>query len=243
VQVEQAYNFAIYSKHATRVELHLFSGSELGKSLLVCNLDSTQNKSGPIWHTRLPADKLSNAKYYAYRIDGPSPAQGFDLHQFDFQKLLVDPYARDLYFPASFSREKAILPGDNLGSAPLGVLPVAERAFDWGDDHVTRHGSDLIIYELHIRGFTKSASSQVAEERRGTFLGVIDKIPYLQELGVTAVELMPVFQFDPQEANYWGYMPLSFFAPHEAYASASASEDQHTEFREMVKQLHRAVSR
>jgi isoamylase len=237
---EKAFNFAIYSKHATRVELHLFRKNELESPLKVVNLDPRQHKSGPIWHTRLKASAISEAKYYAYRVDGPLPSQGYELHQFDSQKLLLDPYVRDVFFPPGFSRQAAILPGDNLARAPLGVLPKIECDFNWGNDERIRHGSDLVIYELHVRGFTFSDSSGIAEHRRGTFLGIIDKIPYLQRLGVTAVELMPVFQFDPQEGNYWGYMPLSFFAPHEAYASASALEDQHTEFREMVKQLHLA---
>lgn len=237
---EQAINFAIYSKHATRVELLFFSEMELDRPLRIVNLDPRYHKSGPIWHVRVSAVDWKNAKYYAYRVDGPQPEGEFELHQFDAEKLLLDPYAKDIYFPPQFSRQLASRPGSNMGHAPLGVLPVVEKGFDWGDDAPIRHGSDLVIYELHVRGFTQRSNSGIDEKRRGTFLGVIDKIPYLQSLGVTAVELMPVFQFDPQEGNYWGYMPLSFFAPHEAYASASAAEDQHTEFREMVKQLHLA---
>ncbi len=240
IAAEQAYNFAIYSKHATRVELLFFGEAELDSPLLAVDFDPRNHKSGPIWHARVSADDLQRAKYYAYRIDGPPPRSGFEMHRFDAQKLLLDLYVRDVFFPPGFDRTAATEPGDNMGRAPLGVLPTTQSHFDWDNDAPIRHGSDLIIYELHVRGFTQHVSSGVEENRRGTFLGVIDKIPYLQSLGITAVELMPVFQFDPQEGNYWGYMPLSFFAPHEAYASESAAEDQHTEFREMVKQLHRA---
>ena len=89
------------------------------------------------------------------------------------------------------------------------------KAFDWGEAVLPRHAHDTIVYELHVKGFTARANSGVAEERRGTFLGLIDKIPYLKDLGVTVVELLPVQQFDPQEGNYWGYMTLNFFAPHQ----------------------------
>ncbi len=104
---------------------------------------------------------------------------------------------------------------------------------------------ETVIYELHVRGFTRHPSSGIAAERRGTYAGLIDKIPYLRDLGITAVELMPVFQFDPQAApeglvNYWGYQPVSFFAPHHAYSSAKGALAVLDEFRDMVKALHRA---
>lgn len=237
---EEAFNFAIYSKHATQVELCFFGSKDFCEPLLTLKLIPRNNKSGPIWHTRVSESTLSGVHSYAYRIDGPPPKPGYEFHCFDSQKLLLDPYARDIFFPETFRRSAAMAPGDNRGQAPLSVLPRSQDEFDWENDKSIRHGSDLIIYELHVRGFTQHANSQVKPSNRGTFQGVIEKIPYLKELGITAVELMPVFQFDPREGNYWGYMPLSFFAPHEAYASQSSAEDQHTEFREMVKQLHLA---
>ena len=94
------------------------------------------------------------------------------------------------------------------------MLLAHEPPFDWSGDRRPHHESDLIIYEMHVRGFTQHASSGVCPQHRGTFAGVIEKIPYLKNLGITAVELMPVFQFDPCEGNYWGYMTLNFFAPH-----------------------------
>ena len=118
--------------------------------------------------------------------------------------------------------------------------------YDWeGDTPLNRMYSQTIIYEMHVKGFTQNPNSGVTEEKRGTFHGLIEKIPYLQELGITAVELLPVFQFDSQDCppgrvNYWGYAPVSFFAPHQAYSSRRDSLAPVNEFRDMVKALHRA---
>ncbi len=129
--------------------------------------------------------------------------------------------------------------GSNAGKAPLGLIATEPRE-QWGGDEVPFHTSDLVIYELHVRGFTRRANSGVSVAHRGTFLGVGEKIPYLKELGVTAVELLPVMQQDPQEGSYWGYMPLNFFSPHHEYASADKPFDALKEFRMMVKALHAA---
>jgi glycogen operon protein len=131
------------------------------------------------------------------------------------------------------------VPGSNAGRAPLAVIPSAD-AFDWTGDARSIYTSDLIIYELHVRGFTMRTTSGVPPDTRGTYAGLIEKIPYLTALGVTAVELMPVFQQDPQEGSYWGYMPLSFFSPHHGYAVAGSSTHVVDEFRDMVKALHAA---
>ena len=118
--------------------------------------------------------------------------------------------------------------------------------FDWeGDMPLNRPSSRTIIYEVHVRGFTRHPSSNVSEEKRGTFAGLIEKVPYLEELGITAVELLPVFQFDAQDCppglvNYWGYAPVSFFGPHQAYSSRRDRLGPINEFRDMVKTLHRA---
>ena len=120
------------------------------------------------------------------------------------------------------------------------------HTYDWeGDTPLQRPSSRTIVYEMHVRGFTRHPSSGVAEQTRGTFAGLIEKIPYLQQLGITAVELLPVFQFDAQDAppgkvNYWGYAPVSFFAPHQAYSSRQDALGPMDEFRDMVKALHRA---
>ncbi len=235
-----AFNFALYSKHATGVTLLLYREDDLIDPVSRIELSHLKNKSGRIWHCRLYADAVRGAKYYAYSITGPTAQESHGWHAFDPEKILLDPYARAVYFPPRFDRGAASGPGGNAGRAPLGVLRRETCAFDWGSGRRPRHESDLIIYELHIKGFTYHPSSGVSEVNRGTYSGLTEKIPYLQELGITAVELMPVFQFDPQEDNYWGYMPLSFFAPHNEYAVGKGMCQQHDEFRAMVKAFHDA---
>jgi isoamylase len=152
------------------------------------------------------------------------------------EKILLDPYAPEVYFPPGFSRRACELPGPTDGLAPLGVLLMPHQARTLGDIAPLPHWPDPIIYELHVKGFTANSNSGVPPSKRGTFAGLIEKIPYLQELGVTVVELLPVHQFDPQEGNYWGYMTLNFFSPHRQYAAGDAFD----EFREMVKKFHAA---
>jgi glycogen operon protein len=236
---ECAYNFALYSKHATNVRLLLFTADEPVEPERVIDLDPRINKSGRVWHCRVPAEDLGNAAYYAYRVDGPhQPADG---QRFDPAKVLFDPYARALYFPPGYSREAARHPGSNTGRAPLGIIRTgADPQFDWSGDRRPRHAHDTVIYELHVQGFTRRANSGVPPEARGTFAGLMAKIPYLRELGITAVELMPIFQFDPQEGNYWGYMPLSFFAVHDSYGMRNAFGEEIDEFKSLVKALHQA---
>ena len=235
---DQAYNFAIYSKHATSVTLLLFTSDEPVVPAHRISFDPGINKSARVWHRRVEAAVVDAADYYAYQIDGPDdPAGG---HRFDKEKLLLDPYARAVFFPPSHSRTHASQPGPNFGQAPLGMIHVDSDNFDWGDDSRPRHGHDAVIYEMHVRGFTQRDNSGVAAAHRGTFSGVIDKIPYLLELGVTVVELLPVFQFDPDEHNYWGYMTLNFFAPHHLYGQGEDSVTAINEFKAMVKSLHQA---
>jgi glycogen operon protein len=238
VEAERALNFALYSKHAESVTLLLFAGNDVRTPTRSFELDPLSHKSGRIWHCRIFEDELRDIRYYAYRVAGPKPQGRYEWHWFDSEKLLLDPYAQAVFFPPTFERGAAAHPGPNDGKALLGLIRAEEQEFDWGEDRGPRHESDLILYELHVRGFTRHPTSGVAPEERGTFLGLIDKIPYLLDLGVTAVELMPVFQWDPQEGNYWGYMPLSFFAPHDGFASRPGA--QHEEFRTLVKALHRA---
>ncbi len=120
------------------------------------------------------------------------------------------------------------------------------RAYNWEGDRPLKHPiSRTVIYEMHVGGFTRHPNSGLEPEKRGTYAGLIEKIPYLKELGVTALELLPVFQFDAQDAppgltNYWGYSPLSFFAPHAAYSSRKDPLGPVTEFLDLVKALHRA---
>jgi glycogen operon protein len=237
IEREDAFNFSIYSQHARWVTLLFYNESDQAEQCFAFTLDPHIHKTTAIWHCRIPRSELRGARYYAYRIDGPTAQESAWRHAFDREKILLDPYAQAVFFPPGFDRIAAKQPGPNDGRAPLGVLD-GEQPFDWGDDVRPRHRSDLIIYEMHIRGFTRSPSSGVAPDLAGTFAGVIEKIPHLVALGVTAVELMPVQQFDPQEGNYWGYMTLNFFSPHQQYAADRTQPK--TEFRKMVKALHAA---
>jgi glycogen operon protein len=236
IDEDRAYNFALYSRQAAAVTLLLYSASDFLNPLARTSLNHLRNKSGRIWHCRVPQTEIGAARYYAYSINGPTPAQPGD--RFDPEKVLLDPYARRLFFPPGFSRAASCGPGSNAGKAPLARLPQSDQ-FDWGGDSRVRHTSDTVIYEMHVRGFTRRDNSGVSQRARGTFAGVIEKIPYLKELGVTVVELLPVFQFDPDEGNYWGYMPMAFFAPHHGYYT-DGSDGGASEFRAMVKALHQA---
>lgn len=239
VASERAWNFALYSKHATAVTLHLFSETDTLTPLQSYTFDYLKNKSGRVWHCRLGANIVDQAHYYAYQVDGPNDRHNG--HRFDPQKHLLDPFCRNLYFPPAFSRQAAIDPGSNAGKTPLGIIhtPAPKHSLDHNPNRNKKpyHRHDTVIYELHVKGFTRHVSSGINAEKRGTFSGLIEKIPYLQLLGVTAVELMPVFQFDPQENKYWGYMPLSFFAPHQQYSCSSTPTDVHDDYQLMIYQL------
>jgi isoamylase len=237
IEAEQAFNFALYSRHATGVTLLLFDAADLVSPSLRIPLDYVRQKTGRIWHARVSRTDVGTAAYYAYSVDGASAPEKGD--RFDVRKVLLDPYARGVIFPAGYSRQESVGSGSNAGRGPLGEIGTGSAMFDWSGDCAPRHTHDTVVYEMHVRGFTRRANSGVTEAARGTFAGVIEKIPYLQELGVTVVELMPVFQFDPEEGgNYWGYMPLNFFAPHLAYSSAEDARGRLDEFRAMVKALH-----
>jgi glycogen operon protein len=158
---------------------------------------------------------------------------------------LIDPYGKGVSVGQNYNREAASHPGDNAATSMKSVVADL-TTFDWEQDTpLNRPFRQTVIYEMHVAGFTRHPSSGVAPVNRGTYLGLIEKIPYLQELGITAVELLPVFQFDPQDAppgltNYWGYGPVSFFAPHLGYSTCNDPLVCLDEFRTMVKELHRA---
>ncbi len=222
------------------VELLLFDSIDDARPTRVIRIDPS-NRTYHYWHIFVPGVKAG--QIYAYRVKGPfDPPSGM---RFDPAKVLIDPYGRGTVVPKNYSREAAFMEGDNAAVAMKNVV-VNPRAYDWeGDTPLNRPSERTIIYELHVRGFTRHPSSGVAAQRRGTFAGLIEKVPYLQKLGVTAVELMPIFQFDPQDAprgqvNYWGYAPVSFFAPHQAYSSRQDPLGPLDEFRDMVKALHQA---
>jgi glycogen operon protein len=165
--------------------------------------------------------------------------------RFDSGKVLLDPYGRAVVVPEAYDRILASQPGDNCGTAMKSVV-TDPRSYDWeGDLPLRQSFTRTIIYEMHVAGFTRNPNSGVTPEKRGTYAGLIEKIPYLKDLGITAVELLPVYHFDEQDApqgfrNYWGYAPVSFFAPHPAYSSRKDPLGPIDEFRDMVKALHRA---
>ena len=234
-------NFSVFSKDAELVELVLFDGPDAVSPSRVIALDRAQHRSYHYWHALMP--DLGPGQAYGYRAHGRwAPERGL---RFDGGKLLLDPYGLSVAVPAGYDRAAAARPGDNAAVAMRSVVADPAR-YDWeGDTPLRRPFAETVIYEMHVRGFTRHPSAGVGGARAGTYAGVIEKIPYLTDLGVTAVELLPVFQFDPQAApggrvNYWGYQPVSFFAPHHAYGSTGDPLRVIDEFRDMVKALHRA---
>ena len=236
IEDEQAFNFAVWGEHADNVTLLLYTPADLVVPAFVYRFDFLRNKSGHIWHCRIPIADIGECRYYAYSVSGEDLP---GVHSFDPQKVLLDPYAKGVFFPPEFDRALAMREGPNAGKAPLGVLIGHRPEFDWGESQPPRHEADAVIYELHVRGFTQNPNSGVDPSRAGTYAGLVDKIPYLKDLGVTVVEFMPIFQRDPQEGDYWGYMPLNFFSPHAQYAS-NHDHQQYLEFRSMVKAFHEA---
>lgn len=233
-------NFSIFSRNAAGVDLLFFDHEGASRPSRVISIDPIRGRTYHYWHVFVPG--VTPGQLYGYKVSGPmDPSRGL---RFDPDKLLLDPYARGVAVPGNYSREAASRPGDNAATAMKSVV-VDPAGYDWeGDVPLRRPSSRTIIYEMHVRGFTCHPNSGVSAEHRGTYAGLIQKIPYLQDLGITAVELLPVFQFDPQDTpcgtNYWGYAPVSFFAVHRGYSSHADAPGAFTEFRDMVKALHRA---
>ena len=234
-------NFSVYSRNASGVDLLLFNAEDDAEAARLIKIDPATNRTYHYWHVFVPG--IRPGQLYGYRVHGP-----FDSTRslrFDPAKVLLDPYGRAVAVPKNYSRMAARLEGDNTATAMKSVV-VDAHPYDWeGDKPLHRPSSRTIIYEMHVRGFTRDPTSEVPENMRGTYTGLIEKIPYLQQLGINAVELMPVFEFDVQDAppgrvNYWGYSPVSFFAPHSGYSSRRDPTGPIDEFRDMVKALHRA---
>jgi isoamylase len=228
-------NFSVYSKSASSVELLLFDREEDLKPARVIALDALKNRTYHYWHVLVP--DLKPGQLYGFRAFGEfKPEHGL---RFDSSKVLLDPYALAVAIPNAYSRT-----ADNTPA--MKSVVVDPGTYEWEGDHPLRRPFvETVIYELHVRGFTRHPSSGVAPGRAGTFAGLIEKIPYLVRLGITAVELMPIFQFDAADApsghvNYWGYSPVSFFAVHGAYSSRKGPIGPMNEFRDLVKALHRA---
>jgi len=234
-------NFSLYSRDASGIDLLFFDHEDDNCPSHLIRLDPATNRTYHYWHVFVP--DLRVGQLYGYRVHGPfAPAIGL---RFDPKKVLLDPYGRGVAVPRNYSREAARQQGDNAATAMKSVV-VDPSLYEWeGDTPLRRPSSQTIVYEMHVKGFTRHPSSGVPEATRGTFRGLIEKIPYLKDLGITAVELLPLFQFDPQDCptgrvNYWGYAPVSFFAPHQAYSSRQDPMGPVDEFRDVVKALHRA---
>ena len=255
-QVGQGANFALFSRYATRVLLELYDSPATRSPSRTFDLDPVRHRTGDVWHVWLRG--ITAGQLYGYRIDGPyQPEQG---HRFNVNKLLLDPLATTLvgtqnwnfeaargYDSSSSLSDLSFSTVDDAGCTPKCM--VADAHFDWESDLPPRHPTDAVIYEAHVRGFTIDPSSRAAHP--GTYRGLLEKIPYLKDLGVTAMELMPVQEFNENELsrvnpiskerlrNFWGYNPAAFLAPKETYSTQGSPGQQTIEFREMVKSFHR----
>ncbi|MBL7857576.1 MAG: glycogen debranching protein GlgX [Cyclobacteriaceae bacterium] len=229
---ETGVNFSLFSKNAQSVELLLFDHEGDRAPAQIIPLHPKKNKTYHYWHIQLPG--LEAGQLYAYRVNGPHDTSNG--HRFNPEHFLLDPYAKAV----TISKVK------KNKTSPMKCVVSDSSRYDWeSDQHPRRPFAQTIIYEMHVAGFTKNPNSGVAPKLRGTYAGLIEKIPYLIELGITAVELLPVFLFDhhsadPERSNYWGYSPISFFAVHTAYSSSTEPLHALDEFRDMVKALHKA---
>ena len=239
--IADGVNFSVFSRQATRVELLLFDSAEAAQPSRVIDLDPRTHCTYHYWHVFAPG--LGAGQLYAYRAFGPfDPERGL---RFDPSKVLLDPYGRAVAVPGGYSRHNASRYGQSDAFSMKSVV-VDPAAYDWeGDAPLRRSFASTVIYEMHVAGFTRHPSSGIAAALKGTYAGIIEKIAYLRDLGITAVELLPIFQFDRQDCpaglvNYWGYSPVSFFAPHAGYSSRKDALGAVDEFRDLVKALHRA---
>jgi glycogen operon protein len=237
---ETGVNFSVFSSHALEVSLLLFESAGSPLASRTYTLDPLTNRTSHYWHIHVAG--IGHGQVYAYRMRGSSdPEAG---HRFDSGKVLLDPYGKAVC-SLRYRRQSAVESGDNEETS-LRSAVIDLNQYDWeGDMPLQTPFHKTVIYELHVGGFTLNPNSGLSATKRGTYAGVVEKIPYLKELGVTAIELLPVFQFDWQDApegleNYWGYSPISFFAPHQSYSSDPSPLGCVDEFRDMVKALHKA---
>ncbi|XP_024544840.1 isoamylase 1, chloroplastic [Selaginella moellendorffii] len=246
--VEGGVNFSVHSSGAIAVSLCLFTEEDLQKGRVGKEfpLHPVFNRTGDVWHVYLP-DVCPNL-LYGYRLNGK-----FSLEEgccYDLSRILVDPYAK-----AVVSRGKygALGPGNSCWPQMAGMVPQLNDEFDWQGDSPPRHKQkDLIVYELHMRGFTQHPSSNV--DFPGTYLGALEKLPHLKDLGINAIELMPIHEFNELEyysynpvmgdhkMNYWGYSTINFFSPMTRYASSgiqNCGRDAIKEFKTFVREAHK----
>ena len=236
-------NFSLFSEAATEVVLLLFDHQSAVEPFQLVRLDPFQNKTFHFWHAFVRG--CGPGTYYAFRVDGPAdPRAG---HRFNPNKVLIGPYAKGIS-KSLWKRADAVGPEDNLATS-MRCAVVDSSTYDWeGDRPLNRPLHESIIYEVHVGGFTRSPSAGVRQP--GTFAGMIEKIPYLQALGITAVELLPVCEFDDSDVtlspagepigNYWGYSTVGFFSPHSGYCVDPDGKSHANEFRDLVKALHKA---
>src|SRR5262252_5106925 len=236
-------NFSLYSGGATGVELLLFDKHDSPTPFQIIPLMPSKNKTFHFWHVFVR--NLRAGAHYAFRVTGPSlPEAGL---RYNRNKVLIDPYARG-NTDAVWKREDACNDSDNVAGSLRSVV-IDPEDYDWeGDKPLNRPIEDTIVYEMHVRGFTKSPTAKV--QHPGTFWGPIEKIPYLKELGVTAVELLPIFDFDETVPlrtvdgkplwNFWGYSTIGYCAPHTAFCVSPEDGSHLKEFRDAVKALHKA---
>ncbi len=238
-------NFSVFSEHASAVELLLFDPDDTRRPIQIVELEPRVNRTFWLWHVFVKG--LAEGAHYAYRVAGPAePDRG---HRFDRTKVLLDPFARAVS-DELFVQRSACGTEDNVTTSLRSVV-VDDRDYDWeGDSPLHRPLNETVIYELHVGGFTKSPTAKV--DFPGTFAGLVQKIPYLQELGITAVELLPVFAYNHRDLlphspqggeplhNYWGYDPYAHSAPHPGYCLTRSHGSPVRQFRDMVKAMHRA---
>ncbi|MEX0824806.1 MAG: glycogen debranching protein GlgX [Pirellulaceae bacterium] len=231
---EEAVQFSVFSRSATAMRLLLYNRVNDREPSEIIEFDRDTDRWGDVWSLKVP--DIAAGQLYHFQASGPwDPEHG---HRFDSSARLIDPYAQALAGEFQKSDDGVIRP-------PKCV--VVDDDFDWeGDRHIRRPLDESVIYEMHVRGFTKSRTAKV--KSNGSYLGVIEKIPYLKSLGITAVELMPIHEFPildpygnkPARPNYWGYDSMAFFSPHRGYAHGREPGSQVREFKEMVKALHAA---
>ncbi|KAK4757796.1 hypothetical protein SAY87_019097 [Trapa incisa] len=246
--VDGGVNFAVFSGGAVSATLCLLSPSDLRENTVSeqISLDPSINRTGDVWHVFLKGDFTN--MLYGYKFEGKfSPDEGY---LYDATRILLDPYAK-----AVISRgEYGVLgPEDNCWPQMAGTVPSNYNEFDWeGDLPLKIHHKDLIIYEMHVRGFTKHESSNC--QFPGTYLGVVEKLDHLKELGINCIELMPCHEFNELEyfnynsvlgdyrMNFWGYSTINFFSPMIRYSSAGTSNDGSSainEFKLLIREAHK----
>ena len=236
-------NFSVFSRHATRAELRLYERADSLSPFQVVVLDPQTNRTHMMWHVFV--EGIAPGVHYTWRFDGPTDTAATG-RRFNVRKELVDPWARGVT-DALWDRRRAADPADDSNCGIRGV--VCDLSFDWDADRaVCSELAGAVIYELHVGGFTRHPSARAIAP--GTFSALEERIPYLQDLGITHVELMPVMAYDVQSVssavagrglgNYWGYNTHSFWSPHPRYCVAPELGRHAAEFKHLVRALHAA---